>query len=198
MKTRITALSLLGALAVGAPVARLAGQTTEVGGIVRASGGLAYGDGGRYFDRKLGVLSVTMDLARNRGDASGLLLGFGFSYAFNAVDRSAYAIGDFKCVVTPCVPPARATAFPNIGVGFVDLGWQRITENYRFDARFQPGVAFVSRPDIIPVSLGTGFSAARRLAGAVGVEVGTSAMYLPSFDGNRIGLRQFTIGLRSW
>jgi hypothetical protein len=201
MNARIAILTVLGALVVGAPVTRLACQeTSEVGGILRASAGLAYGDGGNYFGRKLGTLSVAMDFAGHHAITSGPVLGFGFSYNRGLAHTVVSPLtGEIICIASPCVQPvAPRTAFPDITVGFVDIGWQKVSADYRFDARLQPGVVFRERPDIVPVSLGAGFSVARRLSSVLGLEVGTSGTYIPSYDGSRIGLRQLTIGLRSW
>jgi hypothetical protein len=183
--------------AAGIPASWLAGQQPDpVDFTIRATAGRAFGDGGRHVDRGLNAFSVAMDFGRHNGGASGPLLGFGFS------SFSSHGDDEFPCVafatgtVTPC--SQRPSSFPDIKLGYLDAGWRLVTHGFRTDLLVQPGVAFEDRPDVVPVGLGGSVSIGHRLTGVLGLEVGASTAYLPALDGERVGVRQLMVGLRSW
>jgi hypothetical protein len=195
MRTRTLLVTAAWAMAI--PVVSVpAQQPKPVDFTIRATAGRAYGDGGRHIDRGLNAFSLAMDFGRHNGGASGPLLGFGFS------SFSSHGHDDFPCVafatgtVTPC--SQRPSSFPDIKLGYLDAGWRLVARGFRADLLVQPGVAFENRPDIVPVALGGSVSIGHRLTGVLGLEAGASTAYLPALDGERVGVRQLTVGLRSW
>lgn len=187
---KLRTVTLLAMAALGAPAGRLSSQAPHAV-TARAVAGRVHGDGGRYRDRELNSFSMGIDVGLRPGRRSGPLVGFGFGYYKGAGEAAVHrCVPDLNCPGT--------ASFPDVKVGYVDMGWQRVTRDFSVDLVVQPTVAFVSRPDIIPVGLGGGVTVGRRLIGSFGVQIGTSATYLPALEGVRIGLRQLTIGLRSW
>ena len=202
---------LLMTMAVGAglPSGRLHAQKSpEFRGTLRVAAGPGRGDGGNYTGRRLNSFLAALDFTKARGDGAGLMLGFGFTHyestghqsvpAYAAQTRGTPIAVEIVCIAAPCTPYHLPAAFPDANVGYLDVGWRRVARHFRFDAILQPGVAFVSRPDVVPLAWGGSFAVARRVVGSFEAELGTSATYLPSFDGARLGLRQLTVGLRSW
>jgi hypothetical protein len=183
--------------------AGLAAQAThDVNGTLRVEVGEARGDGGTYTDRRLRSYSMALDFARHRDGGSGPLVGFGFTH-YQATGHSTGAIGyDTWCppaaICTAPAPVHRAGSFPGARLGFIDVGWRRASQNFRGDVLLQPTVAFMERPDVAPAGIGGGISVTRRVLGSFGVEIGAFGTYMPALYGDRLGLSQLSVGLRSW
>ena len=182
--------------------AALAAQTTrDVNGTLRAEVGQARGDGGHYRDRRLNSFSMALDFARHRDGGSGPVIGFGFTY-YQATGNPYVMAYDWGCppytLCTASAPVHFTSRFPDVRLGFIDVGWRKATESLRGDVMVQPGMALMARPDIAPVALGGGASVTKRIFRSFGVELGASSVYLPAYEKARIGLSQVTLGLRSW